>query len=660
MPYKAFLLGRSGDDLRWPYCCGNAADEDNLDLCDVRRMRDALKARGYQSIAVVGAEAKEGEIIDRLNEAIRSCASSDTFVFYFSGHTRLRHGTMQLVLTKPQDGDETLSASTLIEKLQGCKASAKLIVLDCCYAGEVVVGWQPGIYENLRILAATDRATPAGEFDELEGGIFTYFLCEALTKAELWRAGGGLIDADGIIWSDRLSAWLKERVGDYAKAKGRRVGEPLEYPGSDQQRVPIARVAWQDRPGPLFSPNQLQELFGLLGTADLSTGSPNACLDDLLDRIQPAYESPRPERGAALKELIAYLADMGVRQANVPVALLEYVHRLADVVTTHAQPLRAWVDRVAEALERNGDLSLRQRATLGSSQRQPVRLRPLNLMVVPGQPDKAKTNTFANGGAWLDTGEDKAACVAARDSEITVGDIPRLIKEALEDQRVISRLQQGKSHAHLNLEIFLPRGLLAVDPDRWTPWPADPDVPTPPLSYHYNLIVRPWERIAPMEERRWTAGWESSWGQCLDCRGRSANDAVCVAWLDAPEEHYGTRLNRGECLFILKAPPQRADLVRALTQGVAKLLWSDESFATDLEARLAEGMANGRLNKLPDIVRMVRVDTWKASNEQHTGRLHLLWDDPGHKPPIWLDPGSKPAGAEPPPPLVNAFDRFST
>ena len=70
MPKRVMLLGRSGGDLRWSYCEGDANDANdahNLAPCDVRRVRDAFKALEYDEIVVLKATADEGEIVNRLN-----------------------------------------------------------------------------------------------------------------------------------------------------------------------------------------------------------------------------------------------------------------------------------------------------------------------------------------------------------------------------------------------------------------------------------------------------------------------------------------------------------------------------------------------------------------------------------------------------------------
>jgi hypothetical protein len=655
------LLGRGGGDLRWPYRDGDPRDADGLAACDVRRMRDALAARDYEVFVVPGA-ADEGEIVKELNAATRACTSGDTFLFYFSGHTRVRRGRMQLVLGHSAEQQETLSATVLIEKLDACKAGAKLIILDCCYAGEATQEWRPPVYENLRILAATDRATPAGEFDELEGGIFTHFLHEALTNPEHWTDdGSGVTDADGAIWSDALSEWLKERIGAYAGSRGRRVGEPLEYVGSDKQRVQIARIDPRERHRSRAATFRIAELVAHLAGLAVAPETLRSRFDDLLDKIEPAYTKPRPAPTAPLIELLAFLADMGVRNANVPVALLELVQLLAETAPESAR-LRDWIERVADDLERAGELSSKQRGSLGESVKLAGHARhgALTLLVAPGHWD-ATARTFASPGAWFEAPDSpRPTCVAVEDTDIDAHGVGGLIASALSNEAVGSRLRRPSNVGSLTLEVFLPAELLRVDVDGLVPRKPNPYVPVPPVSYHYNLVVRPWERVAAQAQRCWTEGWDLHWGRCADCRARSDAADGCVAWIDGPASDYGARLDRGDCLFIVRSPPEMADVVRPLTQGVAKLLWCDEPMPADLQTRLREKMAGKPLRAFPDLVREVRMRTWVASGEEHTGHLHLLWDDPGRKPPSWGDPGRRPPGVDPAPPLTSPYDQYTT
>ena len=218
MSSHALLLGRTGGDRRWCYR-GDAsgADPDGLGECDVRKLRDALVRHRYAPPNVIGAAESLGDILDRLVRTARRCAGGDTLVFYFSGHAKYSRNGLDLILGWTDDRPDTLAVKFVIETLlDASPASSKLLILDCCHAGEAALSWCPGIYENLRILAAVDPHHRAKEHPQV-GGLFTHCLCQALTEPGHWCCvESGLIDPEGRIWSDRLSGWLRPEVARLA------------------------------------------------------------------------------------------------------------------------------------------------------------------------------------------------------------------------------------------------------------------------------------------------------------------------------------------------------------------------------------------------------------------------------------------------------------
>lgn len=276
MPRKALLLGRNAGSLRW--CCNydddpKTGDENHLAHCDVRKMRDALKARGYH-IDVAGPEYKdEADVLKLVKKAVRACAHEDHFLFYFSGHVRIKEDNLELLLT----GDwppETFLSSRLIDLLQNdCNAHTKLLILDCCYAEIAKNPWHPKRHDNLRFLISTKSNLPGKEVDGLKGGIFTHCLCEALTQAEYWRldAPVPLVDADGHIYSDKLLTWLKHRIRTVGSLHlpGANFPEPTGDAGQDEPFF-IARV---EVPAPVEVPLEVRDLF----STDLPTIGVSEC-----------------------------------------------------------------------------------------------------------------------------------------------------------------------------------------------------------------------------------------------------------------------------------------------------------------------------------------------------------------------------------------------
>ncbi len=144
----------------------------------------------------------------------------DTVLIFFAGHGFLDdRGQTYLA---PQDcrldriGLTGLRTEEVRNMLQECKATQKLLVLDCCHAGNAKGGAAagPGGQElaaafkdaaGLITLASCGKAEQSLESNERGHGLFTYFLAEGL-------GGAGDYDRDGIVDSDELYRYVWERV----------------------------------------------------------------------------------------------------------------------------------------------------------------------------------------------------------------------------------------------------------------------------------------------------------------------------------------------------------------------------------------------------------------------------------------------------------------
>jgi hypothetical protein len=640
MPGKAFLLGRNGDDkLRW--CCNFDADG-RLLPCDVQHMRDALRQREYE-VDVAKESWSKGEILDALNEALGCTADGETFIFYFSGHAKPTGDDLCLVLGSTAGSrTDCLRASWVIQLLNDCPATYKLIVLDCCYAGEASSSWQPGVHENLRILAATDRLTPGKESGQLEGGIFSYCLYQALTDQAYWvRGAAGLVDDDGVIWSDRLSGWLKRRVRMEAERHGIDAGDPVEYIGSDKHRVRIARVEPRD-PLPSSAGIDLDGLERLLAAAKLDLGGIRACFDDLLDKIDPPLRSQRPDPAANTRALLDYLCATLVRaDANIPAALPELVAVLADQAADPTS-LRSWAEEICARQVAAGALSQAQADRLGAS-RKIKRAGALGtfLMVTPGRPEG--NDTFSGGGAWLSDRGRESESLARADQDMIAAELPALLFKGLLDGRAKDAMHAGRT---LTVELFLPLELIDLDADTWRPGNGLRGAAGYPTACDHHLVVRLWERTDPAGPEE----WKRSWDKCGPSADRTPGSG-CVAFLSRDRvAYYKRRLDAGKCLFLMELVPRRQDLERPLERGVTRLLWCSEPWSPRVRTQLDQDLAQRPLRDLPDILRCIRADLWDET-ETHTGHLHLLWDDPSHTLPA--DDGEDD-------PLVDPYRHFST
>ena len=109
------------------------------------------------------------------------------FIFYFAGHGILVGERCVLLAPAHFAGNENLdsgiSGKNLVEWLQeaGCKADHVLVILDCCYAGDLgTVLTAPDnvhrIKSDLFVMCGCATREKCSSFDALEHSIFIYFL----------------------------------------------------------------------------------------------------------------------------------------------------------------------------------------------------------------------------------------------------------------------------------------------------------------------------------------------------------------------------------------------------------------------------------------------------------------------------------------------------
>ena len=209
---RAFVAGSNGPAL-WEPLSYARKDADDIARCL------AAPRCGFE-VEMPPAGARPSAVREQLYAVAETCSDSDTFVCYFSGHGILEQGSLFLLW------DETdlkrllttgLPASALTEAMRGCRASNKLLILDCCHAGAAVgQGFRdasevraPDLVapENHLVLMASDRLQRARELDALRGGLLTQQLCAALTDAFVDVAG-----ADRRLSIGDAKAWLESQA----------------------------------------------------------------------------------------------------------------------------------------------------------------------------------------------------------------------------------------------------------------------------------------------------------------------------------------------------------------------------------------------------------------------------------------------------------------
>ena len=115
---------------------------------------------------------------------------------------------------------------------------------------------------------------------------------------------------------------------------------------------------------------------------------------------------------------------------------------------------------------------------------------------------------------------DKLEKICGKKIGFTFDEMPRRLKEILDDDRVTGACLAGKPPI---LEFFLPVNLLNLDLDQWQP-PGE----IKPLSTKYCLVVRAWERFG---EPRWRPTGAAIGG---NFNILSANERTVVTALGSP------------------------------------------------------------------------------------------------------------------------------
>ena len=158
-----------------------------------------------------------------IEELLTGRVTDDLVLLYFSCHGivdpfhRLYFAASNTIRTRP--ASTAISRTFVNDQLEGCRASAKVLVLDCCFAGAFAEGFKAAPYGALDgqagrgyvVISACDSYEYAFESDGLvefspRGSIFTDVLLEGLAT------GGADLDGDGRIGLDELFRYVHDGV----------------------------------------------------------------------------------------------------------------------------------------------------------------------------------------------------------------------------------------------------------------------------------------------------------------------------------------------------------------------------------------------------------------------------------------------------------------
>ncbi|MFE3861740.1 AAA domain-containing protein [Streptomyces goshikiensis] len=115
------------------------------DLHYMQAVLESTEIGMYNDCAMV-PEPTRAEMLHAIETYLEERQPSETALLYFSGHGEFCETDGQLYfLTRDTDPDDlpgtAVAAESLERMLKSCRASSKVVLLDCCSSGSVVQGW---------------------------------------------------------------------------------------------------------------------------------------------------------------------------------------------------------------------------------------------------------------------------------------------------------------------------------------------------------------------------------------------------------------------------------------------------------------------------------------------------------------------------------------
>ena len=213
---------------------------------DVKQLSETLQTRGdYMKEDLLEITDKgvtketqpfKDSILNGLSSWLNKAGPEDTMLIYFSGHGfQDKAGKMYLapIDCDPQDPSATgIPIEQVREKIAGCKAGLRVLVLDACHAGS-----EKGDSEPHALTAKDLQAV----FENLEG-VVTLASCKANEKSLIWEdkqqslfsywfnqglKGHADQDTNGAVDIDELCKYVERRVRRTADARFRRPQTPV-------------------------------------------------------------------------------------------------------------------------------------------------------------------------------------------------------------------------------------------------------------------------------------------------------------------------------------------------------------------------------------------------------------------------------------------------
>lgn len=229
----------------------NAAYNLNYARPDAEAFTDKIKVKGksiFKSINVVEVydeDATKEHIVTGFKSIIARAKPEDVFLFYYAGHGTLDEEKNEEYYLVPTDitklyGDPTqlqargLSATELKGMLTQIKSQKQIILMDACHSGGALktLGVRAAATDEKAIvqlarssgvvmIASSGTKQFATEFEQLQHGVFTYALLEALD--------GKADNGDKKLTVNELKFYMEDRVPELTKQYGGQSQYPTGY-----------------------------------------------------------------------------------------------------------------------------------------------------------------------------------------------------------------------------------------------------------------------------------------------------------------------------------------------------------------------------------------------------------------------------------------------
>lgn len=195
---KALVVGINEYALKVKSLNGCINDADKI--TELLRFNED-KSKNFDVLELVGEKATTENVKDKLEQLFEN--NDDIALFYFSGHGFDNENDGGIVCY-----DNLLNYRDIMYYVSKAKAKYKVVILDCCYSGQlgndIAIGDKTVLGENAIILTACSPTEPAMDNSFIKHGTFTNLLIGALE--------GGCSDVIGNITAGSIYAYIDQAL----------------------------------------------------------------------------------------------------------------------------------------------------------------------------------------------------------------------------------------------------------------------------------------------------------------------------------------------------------------------------------------------------------------------------------------------------------------